>query len=220
MTTIVLALLPWVVVWLGIDVLRSAIASFVLYHGVCLLAFAAFRPRANAAKPLPIPAVGWISLCAVSLPTCGVAYFGSGAIALLSNPCTVRHELVDLGFHGDLGAYALLFLYFSLVNPVAEELFWRGTIYTRLVASGWRPQSAVAVSSILFGSWHWLVLVHFFGPALALLATVGVAAFGAVFAIVYSRTRSLPAIVLLHALGADIPVLIYLAHGVLSRGYG
>ncbi len=113
-------------------------------------------------------------------------------------------------------AYAALFCYFGLVNPVVEELFWRGTIHSRLREATWTPWMAAGLSGSLFGAWHWLPVRLFFSFPLALLVVIGIMATGVVLGLLYDKSRSMPATILLHMAGADIPILLFLYLSVLK----
>jgi membrane protease YdiL (CAAX protease family) len=79
---------------------------------------------------------------------------------------------------------ALLFL--IIVAPLVEELVFRGTLF-RAWRARWSPVLALLASSVLFGVLHPLKLPSF-------LAAV-------TFALLYTRTRSLWASVLVHSAG-------------------
>lgn len=125
-----------------------------------------------------------------------------------------RHQAhnVKLG----LTPYFWLFsLYIVTINPFLEESFWRGLIYRK-----WKSHlgafRANLLSSFFFGAWHWLVLQHFCRPDWALVLAGCVMLGGVIFTATYEKTGSLGASVLLHALGADFP-LVFVAYACLSR---
>jgi len=91
-----------------------------------------------------------------------------------------------------LGAYAVLAIFYSLIHSLLEEYYWRWFVFGRLrklVPLG----VALAVSSVGFAAHHVLVLGKYFGwdtPA-TWLFSLGVAIGGAVWAVVYQRSKSL-----------------------------
>jgi membrane protease YdiL (CAAX protease family) len=107
-------------------------------------------------------------------------------------------------------AYPLLFPYFALVNPLAEEYFWRGGVYATLrhLFQSWVWPALV--SSVLFGAWHWLVIRLFVTPPIALCATFVIMGIGFALCVVYERTRRLGYAVALHAFAGDAPLLLLL----------
>jgi uncharacterized protein len=89
-------------------------------------------------------------------------------------------------------AYTLLAVFYALVHSLLEEYYWRWFVFGRL--KNVTPlTAAVAISSVGFAAHHVLVLARYFGwdsPATWLFA-VCVAIGGAVWAIVYLRSKSL-----------------------------
>ena len=94
----------------------------------------------------------------------------------------------------------------GVLAPVAEELFFRGAIYTWFRAR-WGVPVAVVVSSMLFAAAHFDTLV------------VVVTAFimGLVNALIFERTRSIWASIAVHAINNSLAfTLVYLALGLSS----
>ncbi len=94
----------------------------------------------------------------------------------------------------------LFFLAGGVIGPLAEELVYRGLIYT--VLRQWGVIFAVSGSTFLF------VLSHSPGTALPLPQLVG----GIVFALAYERSKSLVAPVIIHILGNNALFALALAH--------
>ena len=216
--TVALGLLPWLAAWLGSYMLHSAVAAFLLYHLLCLTCWAAYRRRYGRFEGLVVPRARWIVLIAAAMGIMGATYFAVGYLGWLINPVYIRTALAAQHVGVTTLDYAALFLYFALVNPVAEELFWRETIYQRMRREGYTAARAALFSAVLFGSWHWLIVRLFFPAGWSILLTFGIVAAGAVFANVFERIRSIAFCVLLHALAADIPILLALWFGALAKG--
>ncbi|MDR3707857.1 MAG: CPBP family intramembrane metalloprotease [Capsulimonadaceae bacterium] len=215
--TVALALMPWPLVYLGAYFLHSAVAAFGFYHGLCVTVWV-FRRRACRCYPnRPVYARVWTGLLiaglAVSIAT-AILLTVIGVPSWLVDPVLIRHAMAALHAVFRFPACIGLYLYFAVVNPVAEEIFWRGVVYVRLRNAGCSVQSASIVSAVLFGSWHCLTVLLFFPPAMVVPVVMGIMAVGYVFAALYERYRSLPALILIHALTGDIPALIALAWAV------
>jgi membrane protease YdiL (CAAX protease family) len=119
--------------------------------------------------------------------------------------------LIQLAAYGlPPSSYRYLFPFFALVNPTVEEFFWRSGVYAtmRHHFSHWRH--AAVISSFFFGAWHWLVISRFLTPPIAVLATIGVMIAGYALTLVYERTRNLVWPIALHAIAADVPILLLL----------
>jgi membrane protease YdiL (CAAX protease family) len=210
-------LLPWAAAWLGSYGLHSAVAAFLFYHLLCLTAWALYRRRYGRYEAQGVPSARWIAMVLVAALIMGGTYFAIGWLGWLINPVHIRAALTAQRIGPTTLDYGALFLYFALVNPIAEELFWRGTIYQQIRRQGLTAARAAVVSALLFGSWHWLIVRLFFPAGWAVVITAGIIAAGAVFATVFERTRSVIFTILLHALAADIPILLALWLGVLSK---
>lgn len=83
----------------------------------------------------------------------------------------------------------LFFMVGGLIGPIAEELVYRGLIYTAL--RRWGVTVAVSGSTLLF------VLSHSLATGLPLPQLIG----GVVFALAYERSKSLFAPIVIHCLG-------------------
>jgi membrane protease YdiL (CAAX protease family) len=82
---------------------------------------------------------------------------------------------------------AILVVALVIVAPIAEEVFFRGVVYNAWLRE-YGPTRALVGSAVLFGFIHGSIFL--FVPILAL---------GAVLALVYRQTGSLPAAIALHA---------------------
>ncbi|MES2463016.1 MAG: type II CAAX endopeptidase family protein [Armatimonadota bacterium] len=211
---IFLGILPWPAAGLGLYQFHSAPLAFVGYHILCfigglLLRSPALPPTAESWRFRRRHLLGTI-LCANAFTL--VAYLYVGA-ALLDKPLV-------LGLMAKRGlppsTYFWLFPYFALVNPLAEEFFWRGGVYAALRPSfkSWVP--AALLSALQFGAWHWLVIRLFVNPWVALAATALIAGIGFLLALTYERTRRMSYPVILHAFAGDAPLLLLLV--MLGRG--
>jgi membrane protease YdiL (CAAX protease family) len=215
--TILLGLLPWLAVWCGSYALHSGIATFFFYHGLCLGGTIVVRRRYGPWKTASVPIRNWIALASGCLLICLGTFVSIGLINSAAVPARVIAAIHGQHIPFNWTACVLLFSYFAIVNPVIEENFWRGTIYSSLRRRGIGVRVCIGIDAVLFGSWHWLIVRLFLPPLLALIVTAWIVIFGAFFCRFYERTKSIPAVSLLHGLGADVPVLIMLWFGVLCR---
>lgn len=215
-----LGLAPWLAAWLGSYALHSAVAAFLFYHLLCLAGAGVYRNRYGPLERRAATRRSWIILAIAAGAIMAAVYFLVGALGLfgwLIDPVHIRQALAAQRIPAWPPDYAALFLYFAAVNPIAEELFWRGTIYAGLRRAGETVPRATLISAVLFGSWHWLIVRLFFAPIWSIVITLGIVAAGVVFAMVYERVRSLAFSIFLHAFAADIPILLILWFGVLAK---
>ena len=200
-------LLPWAWVGLGMYVIRNFKITFVLYYLLgCLMPLLFLRHgplnwrQINFRKK---ELFAWIVLGNLFMLSAWVVcnhYFFIWAdfIAGLQR----IHYVAKKDFYP-------VALFFLTVNPLIEEVFWRGTLYENLkTLLGVRR--AVAVSSFFFGAWHWVIIRQFFYPLPALVITFAIMVGGVFFTLFYEKSRSLMASVLIHSLGADLPILLIL----------
>ena len=194
-----LALLPWVLVAFSLYQFRRFDLAFLAYHAACFTAFWLLGSRkagpGRSALPFLVAA-----LLFAPLATLVVYQFVDFHL--------VRSVMAGFGFVP--WQLPLVGAWFLLVHPLAEEAFWRGTIYEGLARD--LPQAwAAGLSSVLFGAWHALVLVPFL-PSWWWLGTLGVIGFGLAMVGLYrARDGQLLPCTLFHSLGGDLPLLVILA---------
>lgn len=150
---------------------RAGIASMLIFHwiGACLLPLiyamvfdGASGPRCFLKRQFSAAAMKRGRACRAAK-----VFFVLNTLALLTTAglaqiCLLQHELFS-GIRGNLERFgldmqpvsAIFFgLYFTFVNSLLEELFWRGFLLEHLGAS--RP--AVWVESCSYAAYHFIVL--------------------------------------------------------------
>jgi membrane protease YdiL (CAAX protease family) len=205
-----MALAPWPLVYFGLDTLHSAWAAFLIYHGWCFLCWAANREGSERQKAEQSSRSDWISAIGLAVIVNIIIYTLAARfidyirpdqlIKTLHYVHAIGNDLTNLG----------LFSYFLIVNPIAEELFWRETIFQSFRRNGWSNQKSSIVSGILFGAWHWIVLRLLLPLNLAVIAVLGIIAVGVILGLIFERNRNLNLVIFTHSLAADLPVLIIL----------
>jgi hypothetical protein len=115
-----------------------------------------------------------------------IAFAGMGLLYLFGYPpfAMIRVPLPD-----SAGALALFFLIGGLVGPAAEEVVYRGIVYSALRRWGVLPA--------LLGSTALFAFSHTQGAGLPIIQTVG----GIVFCLSYERSKSLVAPIMIHVFG-------------------
>lgn len=201
---VALALLPWPLVALALYGFRRFDLAFLAYHGACFAAFWSLGGRKAGTGREALP---FLAAALVFAPLAALVVYPFVDFA------RVRTVMGGFGF----APWQLPFLaaWFLLVHPLAEEAFWRATIYeglSRDLPPGW----AAGLSSALFGAWHALVLVPFL-PSWWWLGTLGVVGFGLAMTALYrARDGQLLPCTLFHSLGGDLPLLVLLAFAFAS----
>ncbi len=199
------SLLPCVAMWVGLYKLSSAIWAYGLYHYGCLLP-ALLLSRKIWTKDLSFPS--WRFFVILS------------ALAILFAVVTVlAYEILGKKVLSDVAAVALmnklgwsksnlwlLNLYAVVVNPFIEEFYWRGTVlrvFERIKNPPF-PHFAIIVSSLLYALFHYFIFRLVMFPIAAELASLILAAYGAMLAIIYRRTGSVLAAGFSHGLLTDL----------------
>ncbi|GAB4468912.1 MAG: hypothetical protein OHK0029_41450 [Armatimonadaceae bacterium] len=199
---------PWVAVYIGLYRFGSAMISFLLYHTFCLLAGLFLRsPALPKIDQMPLIRRR-VLVGVVILANLGAAILYSQLGNILLDRPRVLNQMQTSGLPPN--TYYWLFPYFAIVNPLAEEFFWRGGVYPALRHRLPHWVLAALLTSVFFGGWHWLVVRLFVEPWLAIGSTAMIALVGFMLTVVYERTRRLLYPIALHALAGDMPLLVIL----------
>lgn len=117
----------------------------------------------------------------------GAVVLAAGAVLMMAGHSPL--DLFKLRLPATQAEFVLFFMVGGLIGPIAEELVYRGLIYTAL--RRWGLLVAISGSTLLF------VLSHSLGSDLPLPQIIG----GIVFALAYERSKSLFAPIVIHCLG-------------------
>ena len=190
---LLLALLPWPAVAAGLFVFHSAFLAFLFYACVCLYGTKRLGGFSCALKPQwPLRVHLGVAL-ASNLLLVGL-YQLLGKWLLPAELLTTR--LAGVGITP--ASFGWLFPYFLIGNPLVEELFWRSAL---------RPHGPL-YTALLFGAWHSLPIFLIAPLWVVPLAVLGVMAIGFALGEVAEKTQTLGDAILLHALAADLPLLV------------
>lgn len=189
------ALLPWPAVAAGLFVFHSALLAFVFYASVCLIGAWRLGGFAASVRPKLSPRVHLTVALLSNLVLVG-GYLLLGKWLLPTE--LLLNRLAGVGI--TTASFVWLFPYFLVGNPLTEEFFWR---------SGLR-QGGPFYTALLFGAWHSLPIFLIAPAWVAALAVLGIMLVGFALAEVVEATGTLGDAILLHALAADLPLLIVL----------
>ncbi|MCR8632093.1 CPBP family intramembrane glutamic endopeptidase [Paenibacillus radicis (ex Xue et al. 2023)] len=111
---------------------------------------------------------------------------------------------MESDFFGDQSVLLLLVL--VLLNPILEEIYWRGYLYRRI---GQTPGSAKSLlhASFWFTAYHLVVIVPVFSWPLNVIAAVPIFAAGVLWGWIRHRTRSMLTPIVSHMF-ADLGIVI------------
>lgn len=179
-------------------ILAAEIAAIGLGVGLVMTVrrrgFAAFGLRSVSGRWLLFGGVGAGLLGIMFKILAGVAYVT--ATGDESNP----QEALQVAMReAGVSAVLPLFLFVGLLVPLAEEVLFRGILYSWL--RRWGVPVAVAVSALVFGAFHGLNFMLF-----------GAAAIGVINALLYEKSGSLWPAIVAHAVNnALAAILIWIA---------
>jgi membrane protease YdiL (CAAX protease family) len=207
---LVWSVLPSIAIWIGLYVLKSPAWAYGIYLVAFLLPAIIVGRRlwlptwkAPALRDLLITAGAGI---AFSLATVA-AYEIAGNLVLSDD--TVIALLREQG----LSASGLLIfgVYAVLINPIFEELYWRGVLFNALTALDLKWKwFALCWSSVTYALFHFLILHLVVHPVWSELGVVALAAYGAVMALIYRRTGSIITTAVAHGLLTDLACIALL----------
>lgn len=203
-----MTLWPWFWVSFGLYVIKDFRVTIALYEIFgCALPILLLRGGKAPIWPLNVPSrFLFLAVLVANIMFLGI-FKQTGGILLDWKVFAEHAKGIHLGDNLEFWGYGVFLVFF---NPIFEEVYWRGTIYRE-----WRaligPTKANLLSSFFFGLWHWLVVQHFCEPLMAISSTFTVMIGGVIFAYAYQKTGTLGASILMHGLGADLP-LLFIVH--------
>ncbi len=208
-------LLPWFWVSLGLLVLQDYRLTIAMYELLgCGLPVLIFSGRQwPAIMPFRVKR-RWILLTSLVVNTVILGAFQlSQGFGMHWDVFHERMQNTHLSADFQFWTFAM---YIVILNPIFEEMFWRGVVY-REWQSYVNQNKANLISSVFFGAWHWLVLQTYCDPLWAVLLTICVMIGGSLFAYSYQRTGTLASAIALHALGADLP-MVFVVYDCIQQG--
>lgn len=209
---ICMMILPYSIIWLGMNFFKSAVWSLALYHGLCLLPGIIWG-KETFRKHLRIP--GYLELLGLVIASALFSfaslftYQHFGSIVLSDQH--VFDLMQTLGYNRDI--FTPLCVYIVVVNPALEELFWRGFVMNKLdeLCPDF-PHCGLIWSSFAYGAFHYPIMQLVMYPGWAEFGTVALMVYGAGLGILYRKTKSVIMPALAHALLTDLSaVLLMLA---------
>lgn len=199
--------LPCLAMWIGLDVLGSAIWAYALYHGFCLLpAVIVGRPLWKDTLRRPTRKA-WIVILIASVLFCSFAVV---AYELVGSKVLSDEQALSLmkrqGWFGNL--FWPISIYAVVVNPVLEELFWRGVVLNALDELKMPIKHfGIIWSSIAYALFHYWIFRLIMFPIYAEIGTICLVFYGAFLAIIYRKSGSIITTAIAHGLLTDLTAL-------------
>lgn len=188
---------PYVAVLIGMYLLSSGWAAMLLYHAGVLLVLFSLKEKTDSSALLRGWNMGAATLSIVCLGSGVVLFLLWPIIAADADGSVLTQKLADLGLSGF--SWLGFTVYYALVNPWLEELYWRGVLGSKSK----RP----AASDFLFAGYHVLVLIKFVPWFWALFAAVTLVATAWIWRQIANRYGGLLVPTVAH-LAADASIVI------------
>lgn len=205
-------ILPYSIIWLGMNFFKSAVVSLALYHGLCLLPGIIWA-RQSLLKTLRPPTyleLLGLTVACILFSTGSVYAYEYFADMVLSSS-HVFELMKTVGYNRDI--FCPVSIYIVIVNPLLEELFWRGFIMNKLdeLCPDF-PHCGLIWSSFAYGAFHYPIMQLVMYPGWAEFGTILLMIYGVILGILYRKKKSLLVTALAHSLLTDLSaVLLMLA---------
>ncbi|WP_052131552.1 CPBP family intramembrane glutamic endopeptidase [Planococcus sp. CAU13] len=202
---ILLLIGPTIMMYIGLYLFKSVPVTFLLFYGwllgVPLLGKAFPIERMKLSKQGLV--LGIVS---------GVVFF----IFIFGSMIWLHEFLLDVeALHALLVAWGFigpaeigLVLVLLLLNPVLEEVYWRGYMFEKIRRTG-SAAKAITVTAAFYTLYHVLTVMQLFEVAYTLVAVIPVLIAGLFWGYVRERTGSITATIIGHALGDLGIVCVY-----------
>jgi len=188
-------ILPYLAVWAGLFLFRSAWLSLLGFHAAILLALAIARPNIPVKILFQSRSLKWIL---PSLLLCGLSgvglYFLWDKFGIAGN-LAERLESIGLTSSSWMGFIA----YFSLVNPFIEEYFWRAYLGS--------DRRGFHIGDLIYAGYHGLILTDKMHILSTLFALTCLTIIGWFWRQSHRKDEGLLAAVLGH-MAADFSILV------------
>lgn len=216
--------------WVGLYTLKSATWAYALYHGIFLVPAIIWgrkywtetfkMPKFSHCVNILIVALIFSVITVVAYELLGTLVLSDDKIAILLDELGIAtHNLVLFGF------------YAVIINPLLEEIFWRGIVFNVLnerfsnetvrekvlnervsaehTKSRWK-YFPIVWSSITYALFHYLIFRLVLFPLWAEIGIIMLAVYGGILAIVYKRTGSIITTSIAHGLWTDLACIALL----------
>ena len=195
------AAVPALLVFIGMGVFQSIPTAVVLYHAFCLISIVLAGKRMGHLRTPAMIELVFAGGSGILLSLVSVGLWRlTGDLIADPDLCRVRIETLGL----PMERWGVFAAYFLIVNPVIEELYWRGVVQEQARNYG---VSRDAIVALPFSLWHIVPIWIVCGPVAAILGGSAVYCVGVLLTVMYRQTRALGRCIAWHAMMADLAVI-------------
>jgi hypothetical protein len=190
-----LPILPYIAVVAGVHLFNNAWLALLGFHASILIMLAIVRPNIPVSVLFKSKSPKWILISVLVCSTSGIGLY------LLWNMFAIAPDLpAQLGTMGlsSSTSWLAFIAYFSLVNPLIEEYFWRGYLGSN--------SKKLYLGDAVYAGYHALVLWGKVHPLIILLALMILTSVGWFWRQISREDEGLLAAVLGH-MAADFSIL-------------
>jgi len=195
------AAVPATLVYVGLGIFHSIPIAVMLYHGFCLVCIALAGVRVRTIRIPHVFELVAASGAGLLLSFVSVALWRLTG-DLIADPDICRIQIEAFGL--PVARWGMFAAYFMLVNPVIEELYWRGIVQERAKALGICRDAIVAVP---FSLWHIVPIWFVCGPVAAVFGGGAVYCVGLMLTVMYRQSLAIGRCIAWHAMMADLAVV-------------
>ena len=140
-------ILPYLAVWVGLFLFKNAWFALIGFHVAILLVLAFVRPNIPFEILFESKHFQWVLMNVLICSASGIAlYFLWNLFGIVPN---LSMQLGSMGLNSS-ASWFLFIAYFSLVNPLIEEYFWRVALGSNL--------KNIYIGDLVYAGYHVLVL--------------------------------------------------------------
>jgi uncharacterized protein len=205
MKRLLLFLGPTFMIFIGLQVLESVVAAFLLFYSWLLavpwLAGGVSRERFKTTSKAVLLGLSSGLLFLLSI------YGGLNWLHIyLLDIDQLRVLLFEWGFSARGEGWLVLIL--LVVNPILEEVYWRGFIYEKLRMES-TAKYAILMTSAFYTLYHLLSVIPIFSGIFGIVAAVPVFIAGIFWGCIREKTGSITAAIIGHVLSDAGIIFVY-----------
>jgi len=190
------SLSPYIGVLLGLYIFKNAFLAIAIYHIGIITAIYIYRNDLDLKTLVKINKPLLFAAFIIVYSTAGIVLFYLWDFIKLPN-IDLTSTLSCFGL--DKNNLWIFLIYFSTLNPIHEELFWRITAKS--------DNKIVSMYDVLYAAYHALVIVFFINIIFTILIVIGLIIVSRIWRFLYDKYSEGPTIIISHAL-ADFSILL------------